>query len=109
MVQIKESVSGDKVYKKIDVRDLKSGESIIVSKKFATGRPNVLKNAQGSYTLYSCLVVYEGQEVYISLYEKDHNKYASVGGVDDKVKITRFVTLDDNEKKVVSLEFEAVN
>jgi hypothetical protein len=67
------------------------GNYVIAEKLFAEGKafektwPGQAKPS----TSYSCRAVIDGDEVSFWLNEREHKAYAPLGGVGDKVKITR--------------------
>lgn len=68
------------------------GNYIIVEKVFPEGYENVrkYKNADGTekeVRSFSCKVIYKGEEASFWLNEQEHNKFASIGGSGDDIKI----------------------
>ena len=74
------------------VGGLSHGNFIIVEKAFAEGKPipsTLYKNKDGSPQVsFNCGVKYNGQDVSFFLNEAEHAKFAAIGGIGDKVKIT---------------------
>lgn len=74
------------------VGGLTNGNHIVVEKSFADGTPipsTLYKNKDGSPQVsFSCKVKYNGQDVSFFLNEAEHSKFAAIGGIGDKVKIT---------------------
>lgn len=71
--------------KVVAFQGLEDGNHIIVEKSgFAEGK----KIERPEFTLYVCGVKYKDEMVSFALYENDHAKFASAGGVGDKVKIS---------------------
>lgn len=66
------------------IAGLEEGNHVIVEKVFAEGYENDGKFGKS----YSCKVKYKGEEVSFWLTEKEHEVYKTIGGVEDKVKIT---------------------
>ena len=86
---------------------LKAGHHIVVQKVFEKG----YEFKGEDYSSFSCLVKYGDHEVTFWLYDKDHEKYAAIGGVDDFVKIeAEAYTYKTKgvEKKGLALNFSAV-
>ena len=80
------------------------GNHIIVQKVFEKGYENI----KPKYTIYSCLVRYKGQEVGFPLFDKDHEFFASCGGVDDNIMIAAEEWENKEGKKGVNLRFSLV-
>ncbi len=76
------------------------GNHIVVQKVFEKGYENIKPN----YTIYSCLVRYKGEEVGFPLFDKDHEKFAACGGVDDNIMIAA-EAWEKEGKKGVNLVF----
>lgn len=74
----------DKGQKQVKQRGLDNEEFVIITKKFAEGRPVETKFG----TNYSVLAEYDGQDVSFWLKPIEHEAYAKVGGEGDKVKVT---------------------
>ena len=97
--------------KVIIAQGLDDGNYITVKKtKFAEGR----RVDRPTYTFFSCGVEYKGEEVSFILYEDDHAKFASCGGLDDTIKISLKKELKLNKKTgqdilVDNLYFEIAN
>lgn len=89
---------------------LEDGNHTIVKKhKFVDGK----KIEKPTYTMYVCIVEYKGEEVSFILYENDHEKYSSAGGVGDKVKIslkkeTMVNPVNGQEQMIEKLYFDKV-
>ena len=107
--------SKGKEYKNINLKNrIDAGELIkglepytfvVVQKKFVEGRPIT------TYPLYSCQVVYKGEEVSFVLNEQEHAQYKQIGGIGDNIKISMHPETyihDNKEKKKAVLEFEKV-
>jgi hypothetical protein len=68
------------------IAGLKDSNYIIVTKTFAEGR-----EVETKYGIsYSCGVKYKGEDVSFWLNANEHEVYKSIGGIDDKVKITLY-------------------
>lgn len=87
------------------VKGLEPNTYIIVQKQFVEGRPIT------QYPLFSCKVIYKGEEVSFVLNEKEHEQYKKIGEVGDNVKISMHqetYTWEGKEKKKAVLTFEKV-
>lgn len=68
----------------VKIAGIPDGDFIIVEKVMADG-----KEIAGKFgTSYTCKVKYQDEEVSFFLNEKEHQKYATLGGEGDKLKIT---------------------
>jgi hypothetical protein len=121
-LSVKSSKKGDKVYNNLNLKEddgngtylLVDNHIIVKKSKYAAGmaKEGVSKFGGTPYKYFICNVEYDGKECSFLLYEKDHEKWASTGGVDDKVKISaREVPVVQNKQKklVFVLDFEKVN
>jgi DNA-directed RNA polymerase subunit L len=82
---------------------LDDGDFIIVKKhKFAEGKEII----KPTYTFFNCNVLYKDKEVSFIVYEKEHVKFASCGGIGDDVKITLKKELGVNAQTGVEQIYE---
>lgn len=106
-LKIVEVTKGDKTYKNLDLRELDVGNFVVVEKTFAEGLP--IKAKFG--TMYSIGIKYKDVLASAFLSDKQHALYKDVGGVGDKVKITKFeekIKVKAGNMLVNRLRFELV-
>lgn len=91
MKETKLSLKVNGQYKNLDLRQMDPDTFIVVEKVFAEGYKKEsikFKNKDGSPSVYfNCKVRYGDDETTFFLNENAHKKYASIGGIGDKVKI----------------------
>lgn len=85
-LKIIEVTKGDKTYRNLDFRELEVDNFIVVEKTFAEGL-----EVKGKFgPMYSIGIKYKDQECSAFLSEKQHKEYKEIGGVGDKIKITKY-------------------
>ena len=114
-VEIRTTNKNGKEYKNINlktrvsagevIQGLEPNTFIIVQKKFPEGRPIT------EYPLFSCGVVYNGEDVSFVLNDKEHEEFKKCGGTGDNIKIMLHqeeYEWDGKKKKKAVLTFEKV-
>ena len=73
---------------------LEDGNHIMIKKKFKSG----VEIAKPTYTIYSCVVEYKGEDVSFIVYKADHEKFEKAGEPGDMVKISLTKEVSINPK-----------
>jgi hypothetical protein len=104
----KEFIFGPDGKKKVKAQGLKPGESIVVEKRFAEGRPF------GEFGGINAGVIYAGEDVSFPLDAKYAEAWNNCGGVGDRIRVSCVTENRFNKKVGVEvptevLKFEKVN